>query len=749
MRRLLKWLSVFCLVLVLAVGGLLFRLSMGPLSLAPLQPILDTLVARGAPFNVTFTQPSLVWLPQQGTIALEIRDVEARTSEGAFVGSAPLLRGKVAVRALLLHQQLDLVEAQLDLPGIDLTRDADGQLVLSFGGKLAAMKLGDTGGNEGLDNLLGGASESSDPRLAALRLVRVTAPSLQFVDAVSKDRTTAADPVFELERVNGIWTASLSGRLGDGRIEAIGEPAATPPMQQVTIQFQHLRAKDFAAFAPDVPLAGATVPISGTVAFTIDPATGERGAGTVDLTAEAGEIGVATLGLAPIAIKGASLRGSFAPGWRSVQIERCQLATEGYTLGAAGTVGEGDKGFDADVTLDADRLDVAEILQLWPESVAGDARKWVVANVPVGQVSAAKFQLSSRSTRPGQPEIGGQLGFSGVELRYVDTMLPATGLSGSASLAGNSLEFKIATGRTGEVDLSKGDAVLTNLFVEQPTGLRVAANLSSTVPAAMRLLDAEPVALRKATGLSADNAAGQQTTAFELALPLLDKIPPEKIRFKATTQLTNVELRQAAPGYDLAAQRLAVVAEPAAITAKGDVRVNGVPITVDVRENTPPVRGVQRTVKASGTIDAAGARALAVDWPKEIGGAVGFDATLVEARNPLRTIDVALDLRQTAFSLASAVLVKHAGQAGSASARLVQADAKSLAVQNAVIDVAGWRAEGETDLGLEPLQPRRVLLRQLRGPLGDLTADLALDGSRWRGRVDIGRLDVRPLLQEQ
>ena len=38
-------------------------------------------------------------------------------------------------------------------------------------------------------------------------------------------------------------------------------------MQQVTIQFQHLRAKDFAAFAPDVSLAGATVPISGTVAF--------------------------------------------------------------------------------------------------------------------------------------------------------------------------------------------------------------------------------------------------------------------------------------------------------------------------------------------------------------------------------------------------------------------------------------------------------------------------------------------------
>lgn len=60
-------------------------------------------------------------------------------------------------------------------------------------------------------------------------------------------------------------------------------------------------------------------------------------------------------------------------------------------------------------------------------------------------------------------------------------------------------------------------------------------------------------------------------------------------------------------------------------------------------------------VKAVGNMDAAGARALAVDWPAEIGGAVGFDVGLVEAHSPMRTIDVALDLQQTTFSAAPAV----------------------------------------------------------------------------------------------
>lgn len=745
MRRLLKWLFVLSLALVVVLGGLLWRLSQGPLSLTPLQPLLQTLVDRGAPYRVSFTNPSLVWFRDKGTIALEIRDVEARSETGAFVASAPLLRGQVAVRPLLLGR-LELVAAQLELPGIELTRNADGKLVLSFGGKLADVVFGEEGSDEGLDKLMGGASESADPRVSHLRLVQVTAPSLQFVDAVSGDRASANDPVFELEQKQGIWTASLSGRLGEGHVEASTEPATPSPLEQVTIEFQQLQARDFAAFAPDLPLAGIAVPISGTVGFTFNPTTGERGSATVDLSAGAGEIGVASLGLAPIPITGGSFRGRLAAGWLTGEIERCELAAPGYSLNLAGTLGLAEHGVDADLTLKAGDLDVAEILQLWPKSLGGDARDWVVANVPVGKVSAATFQLSSHGDRPNQPKIGGQFSFNGMQLRYIDTMPPATGLEGAGSLAGNSLQFKVDTAQTGGVSLASGDVVLSNLFVDPPVQLHLKADLQSTLPDAMTLLDNEPVALGKSTGLSAANATGQQTTKLEIGLPLLDEIPPEKIRYKATTQLRDTNIRQVAPGYDLAAGSVMLVAEPTGISAQGDVRVNGVPATVEVRENTPPVRGVTRTVKAIGSLDAAGAKSLAVTWPTEIGGSVGFDVRLVEARSPLRTIDVDLDLQQATFGLEPVVLMKRRGEPGRLTARLVQADAHSLSVQKAQVDAAGWQVEGDADLQLDPPRPQRVELRRLIGPLGDLTANLTLDGTRWRGRVDVGRLDLRPVL---
>jgi hypothetical protein len=93
------------------------------------------------------------------------------------------------------------------------------------------------------------------------------------------------------------------------------------------------------------------------------------------------------------------------------------------------------------------------------------------------------------------------------------------------------------------------------------------------------------------------------------------------------------------------------------------------------------------------------------------------------------------------------VIAKRRGEAGHASARLVQANEKSLAVENARVEVAGWLAEGDTALRLDPVRPERIALRRLRGPLGDLAADLTLDGTRWRGSIEIGRLDLRPALQ--
>ena len=162
-----------------------------------------------------------------------------------------MVRATVAVPPLLLEQRLELVDVELDLPEIQLTRDEDRKLVLRFDQRLAAIPLGEATGGGGLGHLLGESGEVDDPRFDDLRLVRVTAPSLQFVDAVTGDRATAADAVFELEKDGSIWRASLEGKLGGGTVAADwrADRDAGAAGRHAS-RCERLRPKDFVAFAP-------------------------------------------------------------------------------------------------------------------------------------------------------------------------------------------------------------------------------------------------------------------------------------------------------------------------------------------------------------------------------------------------------------------------------------------------------------------------------------------------------------------
>ena len=130
MRRVLIALLLLLLLLAGAAGALLWRVSRAPLSLAFLQPTLQAMIDRGAPFHVRFVDPSLVWDREENTLALQVRDVSARTDEGRLVVSAPLLRGTVSATSLILQQRVELVSVNVELPEIGLEWKADKRLAL-------------------------------------------------------------------------------------------------------------------------------------------------------------------------------------------------------------------------------------------------------------------------------------------------------------------------------------------------------------------------------------------------------------------------------------------------------------------------------------------------------------------------------------------------------------------------------------------------------------------------------------------
>ena len=747
MRRLGIALLVLIVLLAVAIGGLLWRASVAPIPLAWLQPQIQAMVDRSSPFAVTFTDPSIGWDRAENVLELQVRNVEARAENDHLVASAPQLRGTVALAPLILERKINLVEVGLELPRIGLSRDADGKLALSFDGKLAEVPMGETAGGGGLEALLGGGPEGADPRLASLRRVEVHAPVLDYVEQTLGAKVSARDAVFAMVRTGEIWDTSLSAGLGDGRITAKAAPAATPPQLDVTMELESLEPSLLADFARDLPLAGLVLPVSGTVAFSVDPRTGTTGPASVDLTGQSGRIASESLGLAPLRLDGARLRGRIDAGLDGASIDELRLAGEGFIFDAKGSIGIAPSGVTADVTVDPDDLDVDEALRLWPTKVATDARTWLAEHVPAGKLGHATLKIGGRSSRPGQQDMAGSLEFSGARVIYLDGFPPADGLSGRVGLAGDSLTVSAPGGRTGDITLGATEVKLSNITGAGVARLQAKLDLSSTLPAALRLLDAPPIELGKKTGLSADRISGRHATALTLGLPLIDPLPPERITYRADARLTDLEVKNAFDGYSLGSDLLTVVAQTSGVSGKGTVRVNGVPVTVDFMQTEKPAADkIVRRVDASGQLDRAGMERLGFAWPAQLGGTVAVRAQVAEQANAIRTADLNLDLARASVTVPELQLAKTAGQAGTLVAKLTQVDARSLTVDLARLTMPGWTVEGHGAAALDPFAPQRIELTQARAPLGDLTANLFQQRGVWRGHVDIGSLDARPLV---
>lgn len=749
LRLLFRAVLALLLLAVAAAGWLAWRIGQGPISLAALQPVIQRVVDRSSPYAVSFRDPTLVWLRDETAVGLAARDLELRTRDGKFVAGAPAASAVLAFWPLL-EGSVEPEVLHLELPRLELTRAADGRLVLGFAGQLAALPLGEGKEGAGFAALLGEDGATPDPRLGRLREVRVTAPALVYLDAASGGSTTASDARFELKQADGTWSAALAARLDEGKVLITARPVDGGRKESFAVEVDRFPLQALLALLPQLPKVKLALPVTGKIAFALDLGSLVPGVATVSLATRSGSVGSTALGLPPTAIDTAQLDAALEPGWRAGRIERLRLAGPGYSVSIAGRVARAaDGGAEADLALTADDLDAREVLNLWPETVGKAARAWVAENVRAGRILGGTFHLGQDSPRPGQPDLAATFDFAEAEVRYLDTFPPATGVAGRGSFAGDLLAFELKQGQVGRVEATAGDVSVSSVLSESVSQLKVRLDLRSSVPAAMAVLDSEPVRLAKATGLSADGAAGQQTTRLDLSLPLLATIPPDRVRYKAVTRVAGLQLKDVRPGYDLAAPSVRLTVTQAGLDAAGEVRVNGVPMTVAWRENFQPVKGVQRTVDLKGRADAAAVRALRFDWPAPLWGSVGVAVKLVEARKPLRTVDLALDLRETAFRLPGLLISKRAGQDGSVAARLVQNDPATLAVEQLAVDAGSLQAQGTVGLRLDPLRPERLRLVSARTMLGDLSADLTLDRDVWRGRVDVGRLDLRPLRAAQ
>lgn len=164
-------------------------------------------------------------------------------------------------------------------------------------------------------------------------------------------------------------------------------------------------------------------------------------------------------------------------------------------------------------------------------------------------------------------------------------------------------------------------------------------------------LNMKPLRYARALGVDPAGVKGTAEGEVHFRLPMKKNLRFAQVDYSARGMLTGVAIDKILFGRDLGAGALRIAVGRGGVDLDGNAKLNGVPITLNWKENFAgdPIR-TQYRVK--GAFDDAARHQLGIDWlPDMVSGPVGVDLTFARQRNDFATSDATLDLGNATLTI--------------------------------------------------------------------------------------------------
>ncbi|WP_102224643.1 YhdP family protein [Acidimangrovimonas sediminis] len=212
-----------------------------------------------------------------------------------------------------------------------------------------------------------------------------------------------------------------------------------------------------------------------------------------------------------------------------------------------------------------------QLLALWPVNVVDKTREWLADNVLTGVLSNVNVAL--RLTPGETPRLALGYDFSGADVRVIKTLPPVEDGEGYATIEGNTYTMVIHRGHVtppkgGAVDVS-GSVFQVPDITAKPAPAVVTLKTSSSVTAALSLLDEPPFEFLTKAGQPVDLANGRARVTAVIKLPLQDKIDLPDVTYNVNGEITGVSSSKIVPDRVLTSDRLQLHADPSGIRIWG------------------------------------------------------------------------------------------------------------------------------------------------------------------------------------
>lgn len=390
----------------------------------------------------------------------------------------------------------------------------------------------------------------------------------------------------ELSRETGVEQVVIRADAGEGKA----------PFGSSSLEISDLELiATYAALADTLALdirSSSAGPLSGGVVATIEDALlVTEDLRSFDLQSPRLRMDLRPRFAGPVTFSNVNLSGTINAEAGELTLDSVVVGVGDATLNATvdvkrtGDTGKGTVPFTGKITLESEgTLTKSDILSLWPVTLGGGARRFLLEKVEAENVTdiVAALDLKRDSFEDNYlKDEALDLTFNLVdgEVSVLHDLPPITGASGRGHLKGNGFSIAVDSAEFAGWQLSEG---LFDQPAFNPRGepFRVFVKGSGKATDLMKVL----VDTRLNIDFDPERVSGDGELTFELLRPGLDNVPYEDLRFTANGVITDAGLSDAALGLGLTGGTANVNVTPAGVTISGSGDLGASPVQFTWRD---------------------------------------------------------------------------------------------------------------------------------------------------------------------
>ena len=393
----------------------------------------------------------------------------------------------------------------------------------------------------------------------------------------------------------------------------------------------------------------------------------------------------------PVGFQTFELAGDYQLASRTATLTRANLTAPGFALSIGGAITLGENGQTPGLALTGKLapIPVRALLHYWPLTVAQGSRAWIDANIFAGSLGPMTFETHFPAGLLDQevlPDDSMKLTFpmTGIEGNYVKGLTHLTGVSGTATLSGDTFTADFDGGRVGNLSVRGGHAVIPTLHLHGTTG-HFTAHVDGQMADIMTLIDMKPLGYPTRFGIDPKLTKGAASTDLAFDVPMLQDLAVDDVGISVKAQVSEfavtlgrLKLTNGAVNFDIDNSHL----HQSGMVSLADAR-----LAMDWVEDFKTTQPITTKITAKGVITDAARQALNVGLQTILTGPVSMTADIQGHRGQLTTADVSMDLTNTVLAIPILHLGKQAGQA--AAGRVTVNFAPGDLVHDEVIRVTG------------------------------------------------------------